>query len=95
MPTKYRNYTEVPGNVPPDVPLWLNASLAEIDADMEDVEKASLPAIPVKCVRREAGAWVWDRTAAATHYLLTDHTGAYVVRASPHPIPDATPSFTW
>ena len=91
MPTKYRKYTEVPGNVPPDVPLWLNAALAEIDADMEAVAKA----LPVKCVRREAGAWVWDRTGAATHYLITDHTGAYVVRASPQPLPDATPSLTW
>lgn len=50
---------------------------------------------PILCLRREAGAWVWDRSSAATHYVIPDHTGALVVRSAHHPVPDASPSFTW
>jgi len=48
----------------------------------------------VKCVRLESGAWVWD-TAAATHFVIPDHTGALVVRATAQPVPAATPALNW
>ena len=50
--------------------------------------------IPVKCVRLEAGKWVWD-TVAGTHYVIPDHTGALIVRATAVPVPAATPALNW
>lgn len=52
---------------------------------------------PRKCIHREGGTWVWDGPSGlgATHYLLPDHTGAYVVRPTPFPIPLATPALNW
>lgn len=49
----------------------------------------------VKAVKLEAGKWVWDISSAATHYVIPDHTGALVVRATPWPVPAATPSLNW
>lgn len=49
---------------------------------------------PIKAVRLEAGKWVWD-LVGATHYLLPDETGALVARATPWPVPAATPSLDW
>lgn len=50
---------------------------------------------PVKCVRLEAGAWVWDITAAATHYVIQDVGGSLVVRATASPAPASTPALNW
>ena len=49
------------------------------------------------CVHRESGAWVWDGPGGslATHYVFPDHTGAQVVRATPFPIPLASPALDW
>lgn len=94
MPTANRNYPTVSGVEAPDVPLVVNRALNAIDADVESLSQRFGPALPDKCVRREAGAWVWVR-AGATHYLIPDHTGALVVRPTPYPIPDAAPSLTW
>lgn len=43
-------------------------------------------------VRREGNAWVRDVPGGpnATHYTIPDHTGAYIVRATPFPVPSAT-----
>lgn len=51
----------------------------------------------VRCIRREAGKWVWVGPDAptATHYLIPDHTGALVVRATPLPTPLASPALDW
>jgi len=52
----------------------------------------------VKCVRLEAGRWIWDVTAAATHYLIPDETGQPVIRQTPWPmpLPDPTiPALNW
>ena len=51
-------------------------------------------ALPAKCVRLEAGKWVWD-TTAGTHYVIPDHTGALIVRAAAVPVPAATPALNW
>jgi len=50
-----------------------------------------------KCLHREGNAWVWDGPsgASATHFAIPDHTGTYVVREQPAPIPQATPAFNW
>lgn len=52
---------------------------------------------PRKCVHLEAGKWVWDGpdSAAATHYLIPDISGALIARPTAIPIPGATPSLTW
>ena len=47
-----------------------------------------------KCVRLEAGRWVWD-TVNGTHYVIPDADGALVVRATAIPIPAATPALNW
>lgn len=82
-----------------------NRVVAEISADptiIDAAEAAVSDALSTvlglsKCVHLEAGKWVWDgpNGAAATHYLIPDHTGALVARATPFPTPDATPSLTW
>lgn len=51
-----------------------------------------------KCVHFEAGEVIYDGPggAAATHYVLPDHNGELVVRATPFPVPSATsPAFDW
>jgi hypothetical protein len=48
----------------------------------------------VKCVRLESGVWVWD-TVAGTHFVIPDHTGALIVRATAQPVPAATPALNW
>lgn len=48
----------------------------------------------VKCVRLETGKWVWD-LAGATHFVIPDHTGALIVRATAQPVPAATPALDW
>jgi hypothetical protein len=48
----------------------------------------------VKCVRLESGKWVWD-VATGTHYVIPDHTGALVVRATAQPVPASTPALNW
>ena len=50
--------------------------------------------LAVKCVRQEAGQWVWD-TVAGTHYVIPDHTGALIIRATAVPVPAATPALNW
>lgn len=49
----------------------------------------------VKCVRLESGAWVWDNTSAATHYLIPDFDGSLIVRTTAQPVPASTPVLNW
>lgn len=56
---------------------------------------APSPVTMTRCVRLEAGKWVWD-TVAGTHYVIPDHTGALIVRATAVPVPNPTiPEFNW
>lgn len=48
----------------------------------------------VACVRLESGKWVWD-TAAGTHFVIPDHTGALIVRPTAAPVPAATSKLDW
>ncbi len=52
---------------------------------------------PAKCAHREGGEWVRDDADGplATHYLIPDHTGAYVARPTVWPVPAANASFDW
>jgi hypothetical protein len=50
-----------------------------------------------KSVHLESGWLVWDgpNGQAATHYVLIDHNGWPVARATPFPVPTATPALNW
>lgn len=82
--------------------------IAELNADptiRDAVEAAVLDfveglnlVLAVKCVHLEGNTVVWDGpdSPAATHYLIPDHTGMPVPRATPFPIPSASsPQLTW
>lgn len=49
---------------------------------------------PVKCVRLESGAWVWD-TSAGTHYVVPDADGNLIIHATAQPVPASTPVLNW
>lgn len=75
-------------------PAVVNAAEQAVNAIPEGIP-ARLTAIETKkCVRLEAGKWVWD-TVAGTHYVIPDHTGALVIRATAVPVPAATPALNW
>ena len=71
-----------------------DARLTSVEAK-NTVQDGRLGAVePVKCVRLESGAWVWD-TAAGTHYVIPDHEGSLIIRATSRPVPAATPVLNW
>jgi len=70
-------------------------SAANWDASSQDGRIGAVEAKQaVKCVRLESGKWVWD-TVAGTHFVIPDHTGALIVRATAQPVPAATPALDW
>jgi len=72
-------------------------SAANWDSSAQDGRIGTIEAKQaVKCVRLESGKWVWDVTAAATHYIIPDDTGQPVIRATPWPVPNpTTPVLDW
>lgn len=64
------------------------------EAQLNTLETSLEGQLAVKCVRQEAGHWVWD-TVAGTHYVIPDHTGALIVRATAVPVPASTPELNW
>lgn len=74
-----------------------NAHFLALVTDAVELALSAIEVKPVKCIHREAGKWVWDGpgSPAATHYLLPDHTGALVARATVWPAPTATPVLNW
>ena len=75
----------------------VNAAFNTLNNAVENVVEDHHLATALKCVHREGGTWVWDGpgASASTHYVIPDHTGAYVVRPTPFPTPLATPAFDW
>lgn len=74
-------------------PTVVNAAAAAVDANPKiDALSAKQP---VKCVRLEAGKWVWD-TTNGTHYVIRDWLdGSLVVRPTAQPVPATTPALNW
>lgn len=73
-------------------PAVVDAAAAAVDANPKIVELEAGQS--KKCVRLEAGAWVWD-TVSGTHYVIPDVDGSLVVRATAIPLPAATPALNW
>lgn len=77
--------------------LAAHPTLVDAAEELIDDALASILALS-KCMHLDAGVWVWDgpNGALATHYILPDHTGALVARATPFPTPSAsTPGLDW
>lgn len=79
----------------------LNDALENVPTfqDIEDAVINDLSSILSlsKSVHLEDGQWVWDgpNGPLATHYVLPDHAGDLIVRATPFPTPGSTPVLTW